>query len=444
MTVVGREEVEAAAVAGGRLRVRAGDLVTPLARDRAAELGVAIDVEGAQGPPAPDAGRRSGQQSAGLSVARAGKEQQPGVRPDRTRRPVEADPVAPSAALYRRHAPVVGSRVRVDSVVRSAPAPQGDGARPPSGAGRVTVVGAGHVGATTAMRLAEADVFAEVVMVDVVAGLAAGLALDLWHSSSLRRFATRLRGGTELSEGAGSDFMVVTAGRPRQPGMSRTDLTRTNAGIVTSVCEEIRRHSPDAVVVVVTNPLDEMTALAQRVTGFPPARVLGMAGVLDAVRFCSLAALATGVRPDAVSALALGSHGDEMVIPMSQARLGGEPIERTLDRATLDALVTRTRDSGAEVVRLLTKGSAYYAPAAAVAAMVLAMAGDTKQVLPCCVLADGTYGLRGVYLGLPARLGRAGVEGVVDVGLTPDEVGALHTAASRIAERVEELAGAGV
>jgi malate dehydrogenase len=332
----------------------------------------------------------------------------------------------------------------VESVLGPLGASPGNGHRPGGGGRRATVVGAGHVGATTAMRLAEADVFSEVVLVDVVPGLAAGLALDLWHSSGPRRFATRLRGGTEVSEGAASDFVVVTAGRARQPGMSRTDLTEANAAIVTSVCQEIRRHTPDAVLVVVTNPLDEMTYLAQRVTGFPPSRVLGMAGVLDAARFCALAALATGARPDAISALALGSHGDEMVIPLSQARLSDEPIGRHFDRATLEALVARTRDSGAEVVRLLEKGSAYYAPAAAVAEMVLAMARDTKQVLPCCVLADGSYGLRDVYLGLPARLGRSGVEAIVDVGLTPAEVAELHTAAARIAERVGELAGVGV
>jgi len=280
------------------------------------------------------------------------------------------------------------------------------------------------------------------VMLDVVPGLAAGLALDLWHSSALSGFATRLRGTSEAAEAAGSDYVVVTAGRARQPGMSRTDLTEANAAIVSGVCEGIRRYSPDAVVVVVTNPLDEMTHLAWRTTGFPARRVLGMAGVLDATRFCALAALAAGVRPDSVEALALGSHGDEMVVPLSTARIGGEPITGRLDATTLEALVTRTRGSGAEVVALLEKGSAYYAPGAAAARMVLAMAGDTGEVLPCCVLAQGAYGLGDVYLGLPARLGPGGVSEVVEVPLTAAELAELRTAADRIAERVGALAPA--
>jgi malate dehydrogenase len=304
---------------------------------------------------------------------------------------------------------------------------------------RATVVGAGHVGATTALRLAEADVFDEVVMLDVVPGLAAGLALDLWHSSALSGFATRLRGTAEIAETAGSDYVVVTAGRARQPGMSRTDLTAANAAIVGGVAEGIREHSPDAVVVVVTNPLDEMTHLVWRTTGFPARRVLGMAGVLDATRFCALAAGAAGVRPDLVEALALGSHGDEMVVPLSLARIGGAPIMGRLDAATLDGLVARTRGSGAEVVALLEKGSAYYAPGAAAARMVLAMAGDTGEVLPCCVLAEGAYGIGDVYLGLPARLGRGGVTEVVEVPLTAAEVAELRTAADRIADRVGAL-----
>ncbi|MEW6477708.1 MAG: malate dehydrogenase, partial [Actinomycetota bacterium] len=312
-------------------------------------------------------------------------------------------------------------------------------AHPPPGRGRATVVGAGHVGATTALRLAEADVFDEVVMVDVVPGLAAGLALDLWHSSALSGFATRLRGTSDMADTAGSNYVVVTAGRARQPGMSRTDLTAMNAAIVSEVCQGIRRHSPGAVVVVVTNPLDEMTHLAWRTTGFPARRVLGMAGVLDATRFCALAALAAGVRPDDVEALALGSHGDEMVVPLSAARIAGAPITTRLDAATLDALVTRTRGSGAEVVALLEKGSAYYAPGAAAARMVLAMAADSGEVLPCCVLAEGAYGIGEVYLGLPARLGRGGVSEIVEVPLTPGELAELRTAADRIAERVGAL-----
>ena len=424
---------------GGRLVLQPGDLLTPLARDRANELGVVIATGEIAETVLP---------GAAVSV-RPTPVRPTGGRPTGPSSPTgPADP--PVGALYRRGAPVVPEALRPEVVAglasplhRAAAAPghdhgngNGPGRRRPA---RATVVGAGHVGATTALHLAEADVFDEVVLLDVVPGLAAGLALDLWHSSALSGFATRLRGTADIAETAGSDYVVVTAGRARQPGMSRTDLTEANAAIVGGVCEGIRRHSPDAVVVVVTNPLDEMTHLAWRTTGFPARRVIGMAGVLDATRFCALAALAAGVRPDAVEALALGSHGDEMVVPLSTARIDGRPITEVLDGATLAGLVTRTQKSGAEVVALLEKGSAYYAPGMAAARMVLAMAADTGEVLPCCVMAEGAYGISDVYLGLPARLGRGGVAGIVEVPLTPAELAELRTAADRIAERVGAL-----
>jgi malate dehydrogenase len=434
VSVIGVPQVEAAR--GGRLVVRAGDVVTPLARDRAAELRVTLEFEpGAGGVP---------EKTAPASRARPLEPDPPPGSNGQAASDASASADPPSGTLYRRGAPVVDDRVRVETVLgEAAPGATALGAAPArtpgSERGRAAVVGAGHVGATTALRLAEADVFDEVVMVDVLPGLAAGLALDLWHSAGLGGFATRLRGAADLSEAAGADFVVITAGRPRTPGMSRTDLTAANAAIVGAVAEAVRNHCPDAIVVVVTNPLDEMTELTWRTTGFPPERVMGMAGVLDATRFCALAALALDVRPDAVSALALGSHGDEMVVPLSQARVGGEPITARLDPATLQALVDRTRNSGAEVVKLLEKGSAYYAPAAAVARMVLAMAGDTGEILPACVRADGAYGIHNVYLGLPARLGRGGVLEVVEVPLSPAERDELHTAAGRIAERVGSL-----
>jgi malate dehydrogenase len=431
VSIIGVRDVENC---GGRLVLAPGDLLTPLARDRANELGVVI---------------ATGEMPAAtVPVSTAAPRPEPtrptGGRPVGPPSPTgPADP--PVGALYRRGAPVVGDHLRPEVVaglaspVSAAVSVAAPAHTPPPGRGRATVVGAGHVGATTALRLAEADVFDEVVMVDVVPGLAAGLALDLWHSSALSGFATRLRGTSDMADTAGSDYVVVTAGRARQPGMSRTDLTAMNAAIVGEVAEGIRTFSPDAVVVVVTNPLDEMTHLTWRTTGFPARRVLGMAGVLDATRFCALAALAAGVRPDEVEALALGSHGDEMVVPLSAARINGAPITGRLDAATLDALVTRTRGSGAEVVALLEKGSAYYAPGAAAARMVLKMAGDTGAVLPCCVLSEGAYGIDDVYLGLPARLGRGGVTSIVEVPLTAGELTELRTAADRIAERVGAL-----
>jgi malate dehydrogenase len=446
MSVIGGREVEAAA-ATGVLRIRPGDVLTPLAKDRAAALGVRIEVDGAAGrspsnvpeapplrqwtPPPELAAKINGKRGNGN-----GRKSPPVPAAPTTRTPPPPpSPGPPSAALYRRGAPVVTGALRPDAGAAPAVTPPLRSGR----GGRVTVVGAGHVGATCAMRLAEADVFSEVVMVDVVPGLAAGLALDLWHSSGLRRFGTRLRGGTDVADGAGSDFVVLTAGRARQPGMSRTDLTAANAAIVGEVCDAVRRFSPDATVVVVTNPLDEMTHLAWQRTGFPTNRVLGMAGVLDSIRFCSLVALETGVRPETVYALALGSHGEEMVVPLSQARIEGSPIEGRLDQSILDRLVERTRNSGAEVVKLLEKGSAYYAPAASAAEMVVAMARDSKAVLPACVMADGSYGITGTYLGLPARLGRAGVEGIVELPLTSAEVAELRAAAAKIGERVKDL-----
>ena len=412
MRVIGVRDVEENV--GGELRVAVGDIVTPLARDRAHELNVrfiATPVTGkspdyigtpaaAFEDPAPNGGQAAN------------------------------DP--PAGALYRRGAPVVGAHQDPESMASGAH--RGPG-------GRLTVVGAGHVGVTTAMRLAESDLFGEVVMIDTVPGLAAGLALDLTHSGGLRRFGTALRGTSEPADAAGADYVVVTAGRPRQPGMSRSDLIRVNAEIISAVSADISRHSPDATVVVVTNPLDEMTALAQRETGFPPERVLGMAGVLDAARFCALVALATGGRAEEVSALALGSHGNEMVIPLSCAHVAGRPITSVLDEATLNSITERTRNSGAEVVGLLKTGSAYYAPAASVARMISAMVQGSDEVLGACVRADGTFGISDTYLGLPVRLGASGVAEIVNLDLTAAELEELHIAAQRIEERFSELAG---
>ncbi|MFO1352767.1 MAG: malate dehydrogenase [Gammaproteobacteria bacterium] len=276
-------------------------------------------------------------------------------------------------------------------------------------------------------------------MIDIVPGLAAGLALDLWHSAGLRGFTTRIQGSTELAALAGADYVVVTAGRPRQPGMSRTDLTQVNAEIIAGVAEGIRRHAPAAVVVVVTNPLEEMTHLMAKITGFAPSRVIGMAGVLDSTRFCSLVALTRIAQPQDIQAIALGSHGAEMVIPLSQATVNGEPLEAALPAEQLTAIVERARDSGAEVVQLLQKGSAYFSPAAAVAAMVVAMASDSNDVLAACVQSAGAYGIADTRIGLPVRLGRAGVKEIVKLALRDSELAALGEAARSIAARIGAL-----
>jgi malate dehydrogenase len=415
MRVIGVRDVEENA--GGELHVEVGDVVTPLAQDRARELDVRFIAVPAAGNH-PD--------YVGTPAAAF---EEPG------RAAPASDP--PSGSLFRRGAPVVQASQDPASVVRGRRAAASGG-----GGRRLAVVGAGHVGVTTAMRLAEADLFDEIVMVDPVAGLAEGLALDLTHSAGLQRFGTSLVGSTNPADAAGADFVVVTAGRPRRPGMSRSDLTKVNADIIAAISADIRLYSPNAVVVVVTNPLDEMTALAARETGFPPERVLGMAGVLDAARFCSLVALATGGRAEDVSALALGSHGGEMVIPLSAAGVAGRPISSVLDEATLDAIVERTRNSGAEVVGLLQQGSAYYAPASSVARMVQSMVAGTNELLCACVQADGTYGISDTYLGLPVRLGPSGVAEIVNLDLTAAELTELRLAAERINERFSELAGA--
>jgi malate dehydrogenase len=238
---------------------------------------------------------------------------------------------------------------------------------------------------------------------------------------------------------ADAEFIVVTAGRARQPGMSRADLTGVNAEIVKGVASAIRAHAPNAIVVVVTNPLEEMTHLMASHTGFAPERVIGMAGVLDTARFCALVGLTGIAKPEEVCAFALGSHGPEMVIPLSQASANGKSLEQLLDGETLAAIVERTRDSGAEVVKLLQKGSAYFAPAESAAAMVRAMALDTGEVLAACVQSQGAYGLVDTRVGLPVRLRRNGVAEIVQMELRPDELKALREAAERIAARIREL-----
>ncbi|MBW0122270.1 malate dehydrogenase [Pseudonocardia oceani] len=421
MTVVGAADVDAAA-ARGVLQVGARDIVTPLARERAREAGVEI-VVATPGAAAAVAGDRATPYPS--SPVPASPVARPAPAAARVRVEAAPPPVRPpSGALFRRGAPL-------------PPAVRPGGAGPARGTtGRVVVVGAGNVGTITGMRLAEADVFAEVVLVDIDEGRAAGVALDLTHTAALCGFATRVRGAGTVEAAGPADYVVITAGKARQPGMSRSDLTSTNAAIVGDVAARVAVTSPHAVVVVVTNPLDEMTQHAWRASGFPPERVLGMAGVLDTARFQALAALDGSVRADRVEAWALGSHGEEMVIPLSRASADGRPLG-----PGVDAVVDRARGSGAEVVGLLRSGSAFLAPGTSAARMVLAMAADSGEVMPAAVLADGTYGIRDVYVGLPARLGRGGVREIVELDLLPDELSALHEAAERIRERVGRPAG---
>jgi malate dehydrogenase len=312
--------------------------------------------------------------------------------------------------------------------------------------GKVTVVGAGFYGSTTAQRLAEYDVFDTVVLTDIVEGKAEGLALDLNQSRPIEGFETTVVGVTTGQDGSGyeqtadSDIVVITAGLPRKPGMSRMDLIETNAKIVRQVAENVAKYSPEAVVIVVSNPLDEMTALAQIATGFPRQRVMGQAGMLDTARFTNNVAEAAGVPVSSVRTLTLGSHGDTMVPVPSACTVDGRPLSDVLDQAKIDELVQRTRNGGAEVVALLKTGSAYYAPSAAAARMAKAVIEDSGAVMPVCTWVDGEYGISGVYLGVEAELGAGGVRKVVERDLTDSELAGLKEAAEAVRAKQADVA----
>jgi malate dehydrogenase len=304
--------------------------------------------------------------------------------------------------------------------------------------GKVTVVGAGFYGSTTAQRLAEYNVFETVVLTDIIEGKPEGLALDMNQSRPIEGFETTIVGQTTGTDGSGyevisgSDIVVITAGLPRKPGMSRMDLIETNAKIVRSVAENVAQHARDAVVIVVSNPLDEMTALAQIATGFPKNRVMGQAGMLDTARFTNNVAEKLGVPVSSVETLTLGSHGDTMVPVPSRCTVDGKPLSDLLSADEIEELVTRTRNGGAEVVALLKTGSAYFAPSAAAARMARAVIEDSGAVLPVCAWVDGEYGISGVYLGVEAEIGRDGVRRVVETDLTEAELAALNEAADAV------------
>jgi malate dehydrogenase len=304
---------------------------------------------------------------------------------------------------------------------------------------KVSVIGAGNVGATTAQRIAEGGL-ADVVLVDIVEGLPQGKGLDLAEAAPVLGHDQRIVGSNGYEETAGSDIVVVTSGLARQPGMSRDDLLMKNAGIVRAVVKEAAERSPEAVLIVVTNPLDAMCHVAMEASGFPRERVLGMAGVLDSARFRTFIAWELGVSVADTHAFVLGGHGDAMVPLPRYSTVAGIPITELLAPERIEALVQRTRDGGAEIVALLKSGSAYYAPAAAVAEMVDAILNDRKRVLPCAAYLIGEYGVDGLFVGVPCVLGEGGLQRVIEIGLSDEEQTAFVRSAAAVQELVDKLA----
>jgi malate dehydrogenase len=303
----------------------------------------------------------------------------------------------------------------------------------------ITVVGAGNVGATTAQRVAEKELARRVVLVDIIEGVPQGKGLDQWQTAPIEGFDSRVIGTNGYEETAGSEIVIITAGIARKPGMSRDDLMNTNAGIVKGVSEQVAKTSPNAIVIVVSNPLDVMCYVAKKVTGFPRERVLGMAGVLDTARYRAFLADALDVSVRDIQAMVLGGHGDTMVPLINYTTVSGIPITQLMPRDQLDKIVARTRTGGAEIVSLLKTGSAYYAPSAAAVQMAESIVNDQKRVLPCSVWLEGEYGHSGLFLGVPCKIGRRGLESVIEVALTADEREALGKSADAVKEPMASL-----
>ncbi|MDQ3388003.1 MAG: malate dehydrogenase [Gemmatimonadota bacterium] len=299
---------------------------------------------------------------------------------------------------------------------------------------KITVVGAGNVGATAAQRVAEKELARQVVLIDIAEGIPQGKGLDQWESAPIEGFDSRVIGTNGYEESAGSGIYIVTAGIARKPGMSRDDLLTTNAGIVRQVSENIARVSPDSIIIMVSNPLDVMCHVAMQASGFPRERVIGMAGVLDTARYRSFIALELDVSVEDIQAMVLGGHGDTMVPLISYTTVSGIPVTQLMERATLDAIVERTRGGGAEIVKFLKTGSAYYAPSAGAVQMAEAIVKDKKRILPCAAWLQGEYGMSGLFLGVPCKLGRGGLEKIIEVELTDEERAALQSSAEAVLE----------
>ncbi len=304
---------------------------------------------------------------------------------------------------------------------------------------KITVVGAGNVGATAAQRIAEKELAREVVMIDIAEGIPQGKGLDQWESAPIEGFDSRVIGANDYDAAAGSDIFVVTAGIARKPGMSRDDLLKTNAGIVKSVSEEIARVAPDSIVIMVSNPLDVMAWQAMQSTGFPRERVIGMAGVLDTARYRSFIAMELDVSVEDIQALVLGGHGDTMVPLLSYTTISGIPLTQLCSQERIDAMIERTRKGGAEIVGYLKTGSAYYAPSAGAVQMVEAIVKDKRRILPCAAYLTGEYGQDGIFLGVPCKIGEGGLKEIIEVELNESERAALQSSADAVRSTIAAL-----
>jgi malate dehydrogenase len=303
---------------------------------------------------------------------------------------------------------------------------------------KISIIGAGMVGSTTAQRIADRNLADELVLVDIVEAVK-GKALDIQESASIEEFNTKVTGTMEYRDIEGSDIVVVTAGFPRMPGMSREDLLAKNSEIVKKVSENIKEYAKDAIVIVVTNPLDVMSYILLKETGFDKNKVIGMAGILDTTRFATFIAEELNAEPKEVKALVLGSHGDSMVPVIEETKVNDKKIEELLDKEKIEQLVERTRKGGAEIVNYLKKGSAFYAPSSSIVKMVNAIVNDTKEIMPCSVYLEGEYGYNGIYLGVPVKLGKSGVEEIVEIKLNEDVKKQLDNSANITKENIERL-----
>ncbi|MFQ5786487.1 MAG: malate dehydrogenase [Thermodesulfobacteriota bacterium] len=306
---------------------------------------------------------------------------------------------------------------------------------------KISVIGAGNVGATTALKLAELEQ-GDIVLVDIVEGMPQGKSLDLMEMGPISGYDINIVGTNGFDETKDSDIVIITSGIPRKPGMSRDDLLSTNAKIVRDVTTEVAKRSPDSIIIIVTNPLDAMVYVAHKVSEFPRERIMGMAGVLDSTRFRTFIGMELGVSVENIHAFVLGGHGDDMVPLARFTTVAGVPITELLPKDKIDSMIQRTRDGGAEIVKLLKTGSAFYAPAASTVEMVESILLDKKKILPCCVLANGEYGIKDTFVGLPVKLGTQGIEEILEIKLTKNELEELHVSANHVKEltqRVHEL-----